>query len=212
VRGGVVVTNATGVRALAYDAPVSRAEIGPVVRDLRRSVERNELPRPASIQVPGTPPAIQVRAEAVFAVRGTLRFGRRRVRFAGRLGPGASRALVVSTRLRSIPKVELVATPVLPRELVRTRTEGLDGGRLLGLAYRALFAIARGQQYARFLASPDPLGPASATFVFRSAAPAPSTRIHTFSTGDGTSTLAIVVLVLVALVLLSGFVVLWAHL
>jgi hypothetical protein len=212
VRGGLRITNATAVPVLAYDAAVARAEIDPVLRELRRAVARDELPRPASIQVPGTPRTVRIRAEAVFAVRGTLRFGRRRVRFAGRLGPGAKRALDVRTKMRVLPTVELVARPVLPRELVRTGTRRRGGASLLALAYRAYFAIARGQQYARFLANPDPAGPASATFVYRSAPAAPSSIHHFYRAGGGTSALTIVVLALVALLALGGLVVLWAHL
>jgi hypothetical protein len=211
VRGGVRITNATAVPVLTYDAAVSRAALAPVVRRLRLAVERNELPLPASIQVPATPRAVRIRAEAVFAVRGTLSFGRRRIRFAGRIGPGARRALAVETTMRARPKVELVAVPVLPRELVATTTGRLDGRRLLRLVYRAYLAVARGRQYTRFLANPDPNGPTSATFVYRSASE-PSSRPLASRVDSGTSTLLIVVLVVTALAALSGLVVLWAHL
>jgi hypothetical protein len=212
VRGGVRITNATAVSTLAYDADVPRAEVGPVIRELRRAVGRNELPRPGSVVVSTPPPTTRIRGEAVFAVRGTLRFGRQRVRFAGRIGPGAKRVLAVQTRMRTRPKVELVAVPTLPRELVDAPTEGLDGRRLLALAYRAYLAVARGQQYKRFLANPDPTGSTSATFVYRSA-PASGSVVHTFSSrGSGISTLAVAGLVVLALAALAGLVVLWAHL
>jgi hypothetical protein len=213
VRGGVRITNTTAVSALAYDAEVSRAEVLPVLQELRRAVGRNDLPRPASIVVPATPPTVRIPAEAVFAVHGTLRSGRQRVRFSGRIGPGAERVLVVETTMQTRPKVELTAVPVLPRELVRAAPEGAHGRRLLALAYRAYLAIARGQQYTRFLANPDSTGRTSATFVYRSA-PAPVGAIHTFRSGGGggLSTLTVAVLVVLALAALSGLVVLWAHL
>jgi hypothetical protein len=213
VRGGVRITNATTVSVLAYDAAVSRAEVVPVIQELRRAVGRNELPRPGSVVVPETPPTTRIRAAAVFAVHGTLRFGRRRVRFAGRIGPGAKRVLTVRTGRRERPKVDLVATPALPRELLRVAPGRLDGRHLLALAYRAYLAVARGQQYTRFLASPDPTGPTSAAFVYRTA-PAPAGVVHTSRStgGGGPSTLVVVVLVILGMTALSGLVVLWAHL
>jgi hypothetical protein len=212
LRGGVRITNATAVRVVGYDAALPRSELAPVVGKLRRAVERNELPLPGSIEVPTTPRTVRIRAEGIFAVRGTLRFGRRRVRFAGRIGPGAARALVVETTMRTRPKVELTAAPVLPRELVGSMTDRLDGRRLLALAYRSYLAVARGQQYNRFLANPDPIGPASATFVYRSAR-APLASVHTFRPArGGLSTPALVAFVVVGLAALTGLVVLWAHL
>ena len=212
-RGGIRIANATALSVLAYDAAVSRAEVAPVIKELRRAVGRDELPRPGSVVVPTTPPTTRIRAEAVFAVRGTLRFGQRRVRFAGRIGPGAKRVLTVRTGSRERPKVELVATPALPRELLRAAPGRLDGRRLLALAYRAYLAIARAQQYTRFLASPDPTGPTSAAFVYRTA-PAPAAVVRTFRSGDdgGLSTLVVAVLVVLGVAALSGLVVLWAHL
>jgi hypothetical protein len=212
VPGGIRITNATAVSVLAYDAAVPRAEVVPVIHELRRAVGRNELPRPGSVVVPETPPTTRIRAEAVFAVHGTLRFGRRRVRFAGRIGPGAKRVLTVRTGRTERPKVDLVATPALPRELLRAAPGRLDGRRLLALAYRAYLAIARGQQYERFLASPDPTGPASATFVYRTA-PAPAAVVHTSRAGGGgLSPWVLVVLVVLGVAGLSGLVVVWAHL
>jgi hypothetical protein len=199
VRGGIRVTNATAVSTLAYDAAVPRAEVQPVVDELRRALGRNELPRPGSVVVPTTPPATRIRAEAVFAVRGTLRFGRRRVRFAGRIGPGAERVLAVQTRLRTRPKVELVATPALPRELVAAPTDRLDGRRLLRLAYRAYLAVARAQQYTRFLANPDPTGTTSATFVYRTAPTSISVVQAVRSADDGPSALAVAAFVALGL-------------
>ena len=212
LRGGIRITNATAASTIAYDAAVSRAEVVPVIRELRRAVGRNELPRPGSVVVPGTPRATRIRAEAVFAVHGTLRFGRRRVRFAGRIGPGAKRVLTVRTAMRERPQVDLVAAPALPRELLRSAPGRLDGRHLLALAYRAYLAIARGQQYTRFLAIPDPTARTSASFVYRTA-PAPASAVHTLRAGGGgLSTLTIVGLSLLALAVLAGLVVLWAHL
>jgi hypothetical protein len=213
VRGGIRITNATSVSVLAYDAAVSRAAVVPVVHELRRAVGRNELPGPGSVVVPTTPRTTRIRAAGVFAVHGTLRFGRRRVRFAGRIGPGAKRLLTVRTGRRERPQVDLVATPALPRELLRGAPGRLDGRRLLALAYRAYLAVARGQQYTRFLASPDPTGPTSSAFVYRTA-PAPAAVVHTFRSdgGGGLSTLVVVVLVVLGVAALSGLVVLWAHL
>jgi hypothetical protein len=212
VRGGIRIANATAVSVLTYNAAVSRAEIVPVIHELRRAVGRNELPRPGSVVVPETPPTTRIRAEAVFAVHGTLRFGRQRVRFAGRIGPGARRVLTVRTGRRERPKVDLVAVPALPRELLRSAPGRLDGRHLLALAYRAYLAIARGQQYTRFLAIPDPTAPTSATFVYRTA-PLPVSVVHTTRPGGGgLSTLTIVGLTVLALATLAALVVLWAHL
>ena len=212
VRGGIRIANATAVSVLAYDAAVSRAAVVPVIRELRRAVGRNELPRPGSVVVPTTPPTTRIRAAGVFAVHGTLRFGSRRVRFAGRIGPGAKRMLTVRTGRRERPQVDLVAAPALPRELLRSAPGRLDGRHLLALAYRAYLAIARGQQYTRFLAIPDPTARTSATFVYRTA-PAPVSAVHTFRAGGGgLSTPAILGLTVLALAALGGLVVLWAHL
>ena len=156
VPGGVRIANATAVPVLAYDADVPLAIVAPIVRDLRGAFARGDLPHPATVPASTTPPTVRMRAEAVFALRGSLVFPDRRVPFTGRIGPGARRSLSVKTNLRERPKLELVARPVLPTELVREVPPGLGGADLLRVAYRAYYAVARGQQYARFLANPTP--------------------------------------------------------
>jgi hypothetical protein len=212
VPGGVRISNATGVPALGYDAELPTGVIGPIVERLRRAFARGELPAPASVQVPGTPRSVQIRAEALFAVRGRLVFHDGSVRFAGRIGPGASRTLTVRTKTRERPKVELVATPALPLELVSSRRLLPTGATLLRLATEAYYAVARGQQYARFLANPDPAGPATAAFVYRTAATAaPAAATHRPGDG-GTSPVTIVLVAAGSVLLLGGLVVVWAHL
>jgi hypothetical protein len=135
------------------------------------------------------------------------------VPFAGRIGPGAKRSLVVRTPSSERPKVNLVAKPALPIELVRTIPAGLDGRALLRLANEAYYAVARGQQYARFLANPDTAGTATASFVYRTVAKAaPPAAVAPSQDGGGTSALELVLIVLATIVVLAGVVVLWAHL
>jgi hypothetical protein len=212
VPGGVRISNATAVPVLAYAARVPRSVVAPIVRDLRTSFERGRLPYSATVPASTTPPTVRMRAEAVFDVRGTLVFRRRRVPFAGRIGPGAKRALVVSARSRERPAVRLVATPSLPVELVRVDRARRSGAALLRLAYRAYFSVARGQQYARFLTNPDPGGTATASFVYRTAPKAAAAAVASPSSDDGTSALVIGLLVAGTVVVLSGLVVVWAHL
>jgi hypothetical protein len=213
VPGGVRITNATAVPVLAYDAQVPRSVVAPIVRDLRASFERGRLPYSATVPAATAPPTVRMRAEALFDVRGTLVFRSRRVPFAGRIGPGAKRSLIVRTGTRERPKVKLVATPALPIELVRTVPPRLDGRALLRLAYEAYYAVARGQQYARFLANPDPAGTATASFLYRTAAAkaAPPAVAAAPAGGEGTSALEVVVIVLGTTVVLAVAIVTWAR-
>jgi hypothetical protein len=115
--------------------------------------------------------------------------------------------------------VELVATPSMPIELARPpgrswaeAARRLSGARLLRIAYQAYYAVARGQQYARFLANPDPAGRSTASFVYRTAARASVPAPPVSTSGRGRSALVIALIVLGTVVVLCGLVVLWAHL
>ena len=107
----------------------------------------------------------------------------------------------------SAPKLELrvrtarISDTVTSSQSPRTR---LAGTIALELAY------ARKRQYDMFLASPDPSGPGSAIYVYRTAAPPRATA--TSGTGDGTDhTIGWIALAVVIAAAVPSAAVIWAH-
>jgi hypothetical protein len=84
-----------------------------------------------------------------------------------------------------------------------------DGQALLELAVDSYLRAARLHQYQRFLANPDPTGPATATYAYRSVAARPAAASQ--PTEQGGFPFAAVLGVALLVVGLGAGVVLWAH-
>jgi hypothetical protein len=146
--------------------------------------------------------------EAPLRVTGTV--GGRRVDTV--LGDG--RPLRVTLR-RGDGRVALRVEPVAPTRLLtppgRSWAEaGLGGRALLARTNGALLRLARVRQYDAFLANPDPRGPATATFVYRTGRPAAATA-PPVATDESSSALTTALVVAATLAALAAGVVVWAR-
>jgi hypothetical protein len=157
--GRVTLVNATAVTAGSYSAD---ALIPPLVRylaQLEREVTRGEPPVSGGAYVTSKPVARPMRVVVPLHVTGTV--GTRKI------------DTVVASGRMTVPAtgaIRLTATPVSPLQLLAEPTAGVPGRELLERATRASLTLARMHQYQTFLGNPDPTGPSTTAYVYRTAA------------------------------------------
>ena len=219
----LTVENATPVTAKSYTAEPHPVDLAVVLGRIRSAIRRDVYAEGLNIRILSPTTPVQARVAAPFRVAGTLTFapgtvqlpGARDgvVRISGLLDGLRRSRLRVVLRGRatnaSTPKLELrVRTGEIPDTVTasqgpRTR---LAGTIALELAY------ARRRQYDMFLASPEPTGPSSTTYVYRTAAAMPRPVTPTAGSGDGADhTLGWIVLGLMLVAGVPAAAVIWAH-
>jgi hypothetical protein len=82
----------------------------------------------------------------------------------------------------------------------------------LSALQHALGSIALSWQYRHFVAAPDPLGPSTTTYVYRTLMGAPVAAEPRPARESGSDTLVIVLASVAGAAILAGAVALWAHL
>jgi hypothetical protein len=107
--------------------------------------------------------------------------------------------------------VSLRVDALRPEELMPSAAELARAKDPLRVMQVALARMGLANQYAQFLASPDPLGVNRASYVYRTAATAPAPPRVTGSEGGGDDTLAIVLAAVLGSAALVGAAVLWAR-
>jgi hypothetical protein len=151
---------------------------------------------------------------APLRLRGTLGVpGRKPVRVDTVLGNGQPLERTFTLPGRVLPKIALRVDLLDPLEILPEPEELAAAGDALSTLQVALGSVALSWQYRHFLDSPDPGGPSSTTYFFRTApqssgAPAPTAE----RPGGGSDTLAIVLASTLGAAGLVALVVLWAHL
>jgi len=231
----LTITNATVVEARSFEAEPEPVSLAQVVDRIRAAIRRDVFAEGVNVGFFNGLTPVRQRVAAPLHVEGTLSFaqGTARIpgardgvaRFSERLD-GLRRA-----RLRieldgqavnaTAPKVALrvttaaVGDPVTPpggsswASALRRHELG-NARRLLARAIALELTYARTRQYDTFLASPDQAGPASATYVYRTAAPTRATAGS--GSGAGTDhTLGWVVLALCLAAAGPAALVIWAH-
>jgi hypothetical protein len=156
--GHTTLVNATAVTAGSYTAD---ALVPPLVRylaQLKRQVTLGETPASGGAYVTSKPVARAVRVVVPLHVTGTV---------------GTHKVDVVVARGRlTVPAtgaIRLTVTPASPVRLLDEQTAGVPGRELLERATRISLTLARLHQYQMFLGNPDPTGPNTTTYVYRTA-------------------------------------------
>jgi hypothetical protein len=234
----LTVENVTGASARAFSAEAEPLSVAQALDELRNAVRRDLAGEGVFVRVLGPVQAVRKPIAAPLRVEGTLTFAPGTARLEG--APDGvvpvSGALdgVRRTKLRlalsgratgaSPPKLRLrVTSQSLARrftppgggtwvEAFRRGGLGRDGRALLDRAIALELTYARQRQYDMYLASPDPTGPSSASYVYRTvAAPRAEPGRPSAGGGDGNDVLWLVLAGIGLLVAVPAAAVVWAH-
>ena len=148
--------NTTGVTVSAFTADTDPAPLVGYVRELRRAVTLGLPVTEAITKITSAPRTTHVRVAVPLRVTGTV--GGRRV------------SATVTGRL-TVPAAGKIAVRVEPQVPAAGTLTGLSGREALARATSVALAVARLRQYERFLGNPDPTGPSSTVYVYRTAVP-----------------------------------------
>jgi hypothetical protein len=226
------VGNRTAARIQSFTAEAVPASLAAALAATRRDLRRGRVTPPIAVAVRGAVEPFERVVGVAFRLRGVVRLpeGVRPVGHPVADGLTATAAggqvmlrgvltarrprmtleLALSRPLRRLPAVRLVAVPVEPLELLEAPGGQADGRRLLDRAITGLLGLARARQYEQFVATPDPLGATSATYVYELAR-APQPVVAAAVPDGGRSAWSLVAIVAGLLVLALGALVVWAH-
>jgi hypothetical protein len=165
----VTIVNTTAVTAGSYTADALVPPLLSYLAQLRRQVARGQSPTSGGAYLTSKPTATGLRIVAPLHVTGSV--GGRRV------------DAVVEGRLvvHGSGPVRLTAVPASPERLLDAPGAGSSGRLLLERVSRATLTLARTRQYQTFLGNPDPTGPSTTAYVYRTAArptPPPVAAVH----------------------------------
>ena len=237
LRVKLTVTNVTGVVVRSFTADPEPFSLAQVLDRIRDAIRRDVFAEGLNIGLLGPPTPVQQRVAAPLRVEGSLRFGPSTAQIAGaRDGFVRISGLLDGlrrTQLRldlhgqavsaSAPEVELRVTTAgvpdsVPPRGAKSWVNAVRRGALAsprGLLARAIpleLTYARKRQYDMFLASPDPTGPSSATYVYRTvAAPRVSPATGGVTDGGGSHTVGLIVLGIGLAAAVPVAAVIWAH-
>jgi hypothetical protein len=166
------------------------------------------VPTAGVFAVDGTPAGqIRTPVAAPLRVTGTITVpGRPPIGVSAVLGNGRPLTKTIFLAGRGSPRIDLRVDLLDPLELLPPPNQ-----LTLSSLQHALGAVALSWQYRHFLASPDPVGPASASYVYRTLPRSPVAARRQGS-NDGSDALVIVLAATLGAAALAGLVVLWAHL
>jgi hypothetical protein len=224
--------NATRVSVTTFSGDGDRPTLAKILDTLRRDPGGSTLGRGTYVAINGPTRNVRMTVDAPLRVVGRLRFGAGQVdggtmSFATVLGGARpfDRIVHLQGRAKGVraPHLELTVSPLVPADELRPPTgrtwvetirsdRRLTGRRLLAHALETSLRLARVRQYQTYLLNPDPLGVATASYVYRSApkpaAPAPT---HPASGGGGLGAAVIALIAVGAVLGAGGLVALWAH-
>ena len=198
----VRLENATTTRAATFVAEGDPKELAQVLDTLRRDPQGRTLGRGTYVKVRGDVREVHLPISAPLRVTG--RVGGTDVSLV--LG-GFGRPTTHTIPVRGRPDVQVMARLVIPAALetpLRRPT--------WGQAVRISLTLARARQYQTFVANPDPYGPATARYVYRTvAAPAPPTPPPSTPDEGGLAAWLVALIVAGSVAALGGLAVLWAN-
>jgi hypothetical protein len=204
--GAVTIRNTTGVTVPSFRAEPDPPSLILVSRRVRSAIKKDVFPEGLNVGLRGSKTPEELHVAAPLRVDGSVRVGGASFPFAGHLD-GVRRSELRVPVPPGTPKVELRVRPddiELPRPAKSPRAL-LAQTILLELTY------ARKRQFDQFLASPDPTGPSSATYVYRTTAPPATTAGAVTASEEEDSTVGWIVLALGLAAALPAAVVIWAH-
>jgi hypothetical protein len=159
--GAVQLRNETTTTATTYTTTGDPAELAKLLAALRQRPDGRTLGHGAYVRVSGVTRNLEVRVTAPLRVTG--RVGGRAVSFVLGAEPR-------TIRVAGQPEVALSVEPVPPAALYSARERPTWDETL-----RISLTLARVRQYDGFLGNPDPIGPLTTRYTYRTlAAPAPS--------------------------------------
>ena len=228
------VRNVTGVNVKSFTADSDPLTLAQVLDRIHDAMKRDVFAEGLNIGIRGVTRPVRIRVAAPLRVEGTLSFppgtadikgaDNGVVRFSGLLDGVRRSELRLDLRGQAsnapVPKLELRVTPAaVPDQLTppgdRTwlatfrRSAPGDRRRLLARAIESELTYARKRQYDMFLASPDPTGPGTATYVYRTAA-APRV-IPAVSQDGGNGNFGLIVLAIALALAVPTGAVIWAR-
>jgi hypothetical protein len=203
--GRVTIRNATAVTVPSFTADPVPASIAQVDGHVRASLRANIFPEGLNVALRGKRTPQRLRVAAPLLVRGIVRVSGVRVPFSGLLD-GLRR-----------PELRVPIPAGDPKLQMRVRTADIDLPRpaqdpraLLAQTIRLELTYARKRQFDQFIASPDPTGPSSAIYIYRTSPPLrPETLIPYGEEED--HTVGWIVLGLGLAAAIPAAAVLWAH-
>jgi hypothetical protein len=157
--GRVALVNATAVTAGSYSADALAPPLVRYLAQLKQQVTLGATPVSGGAYVTSKPVARAVRVVVPLHVTGTI-------------GTHKVDVVVANGRL-TVPAdgaIRLAVTPLSPVGLLDEPTDGVSGRELLERATRISLTLARMHQYEAFLGNPDPTGPNTTTYAYRTAA------------------------------------------
>ena len=187
VRGDTTTfVNQTGVTVGSFTADADPAPLLRYMADLQRAVARASATLPeATARLTGAARTVPVHVTVPLLVTGTVGGTRVSATVTGRL------------TVRAHGKIAVSVTPELP---ALGALAGLSGRAALARATALTLTVGRLRQYERFLGNPDPTGPETTVYAYRTATrPAPTVAVQPTSHGrDWTVTVAVVAGILLA--------------
>ena len=213
----VRLRNTTRATVSTFSADARPTDVAHVLDALRADPSGVSLGRTAYVTVRSETRPVRVTVAAPLLVTGTLAANSPPIR----LVLGGSQPLTRQLRIEGRPRIRLSVQPLVQTGSLRppgTRTwvaavrrPRTDGRGLLAHALEASLTLASVRQYQTYLATPDPNGRSSASYVYRQVRrAAPATPTESGSDG-GLGAVAIALLVAGAVVALGGAAVAWAH-
>jgi len=214
-RGGGTAVTLTNVTRRPVRYAVGKAGLTAVQAALARLRSAFREARGGAVDTAGDvegTPAGQVATTAVvpLELRGTLGVpGRKPVAVAGVLG-AASPTRTVTLPGRGSPTIDLRVDLLDPLELLPTHAALAAAKNPVVSLQQAIATVALTRQFSRYLDSPDPFGPSSATYLYRTQRTPAAVRGRPERHGGG-NTIAIVLATTLGAAALVGAVVLWAR-
>jgi hypothetical protein len=234
----LTVENVTSASARAFSAQAEPLSVAQALDELRRAVRRDLAGEGVFVRVLGPVQAVRKPIAAPLRVEGTLSFppgtarlegapdgvvrvsglldGLRRTKLRLVLRGRATNASPPRLRLR-VTSQSLASQFTPPGggtwvEAFRRGALGRNGRPLLDRAIALELTYARQRQYDMYLASPDPTGPSSATYLYRTVAAPRAERLPPSSgDGDGNDVLWLVLAGIGLVLAVPAAAVVWAH-
>jgi hypothetical protein len=230
------IENVTGASARAFTADAEPLSVARALDELRGAVRRDVSGEGVFVRVRGPVSPLQTRVAVPLRVEGTLSFPPGAaslegapggvVRISGQLEAGRT-TLRLDLRGRATaappPKLALRITPqsLAPRftppsggtwvEAFRRGALGRNGRALLERAIALELTYARQRQYDMYLASPDPTGPSSISYVYRTASTSRARPLPQPSSDDDDDVLWLVLAGVALLLAVPTAAVVWAR-
>jgi hypothetical protein len=190
---------------------VATGSVAPdAVRGFLARLSRTTNIAPSELALPGRAAGhATISVTAPLRVRGTITVpGRSPVAVSAVLGGGRPTNRTITVPGRALPALDLAVEPLASNEIL----PGPHGPALsLAGLQRVLGSVALARQYHHFLDSPDPSGPSTASYLYRTVERSPAAAVVRPSSG-GDDTLAIVLIAVLGAVAVVGGAILWAHL